>query len=390
MGKYYNPTRPSDIVNENEFVGQIAGRVRWVYNRRYCYFRANQLPFPIRVNVRLRRRFRSAAMSLCRLDGRLEQMTEREREIVVRMMTVKEAVYSTMIDSDSPSMDDLLRHGKEELGDDSRSVKDVENYIDALDFAFSDSSGSRKITSFTISELHKRLMDTEKGRMQDPGEFRVDQNFIGSKNDTLETARFVPTDPMSLPSLMENLMKYINTSSDDPLYKIALAHYQFEILHPMRDGNGRMGRLLTAAMMFSEGMMTYATVPFSEYLYEHRDDYHNKLFNISAKDDFDSWFLMFLDAITTQSDKAVRMMDNVLKMRGKMLSEETNEHRRAVIEALFDNPYITVSEVMGRTGLTRPGALKLMGSMEERGILKEISGRMRGRVYLSESVRSAY
>ena len=376
-------------MNENEFTGQIAGRVRWVYNRRYCFFRANPLPFPIRVNLRLRRRFRSAAMSLCRLDGRLEQMSDREREIIVRMMTVKEAVYSSMIDSDSPSIDDVLRHVKEEYPEDSRSIRDVENYISALDFAFSDSSGSRKITSFTISELHKRLMDTENGRLQEPGEFRVDQNFIGNKNDTLETARFVPTDPMSLPSLMENLMKYINTSPDDPLNKIALAHYQFEILHPMRDGNGRMGRLLTAAMMFSEGMMTYATVPFSEYLYEHRDEYHDRLFNISAKDDFDSWFLMFLDAITIQSEKAVRLMDNILKMRGRMLSEETNEHRRTVIEALFDNPYITVSEVMGRTGLTRPGALKLIASMEEKGVIKEISGRMRGRVYLSESIRSA-
>ena len=376
-------------MNENEFTGQIAGRVRWVYNRRYCFFRANPLPFPIRVNLRLRRRFRSAAMSLCRLDGRLEQMSDREREIIVRMMTVKEAVYSSMIDSDSPSIDDVLRHVKDEYPEDSRSIRDVENYISALDFAFSDSSGSRKITSFTISELHKRLMDTENGRLQEPGEFRVDQNFIGNKNDTLETARFVPTDPMSLPSLMENLMKYINTSPDDPLNKIALAHYQFEILHPMRDGNGRMGRLLTAAMMFSEGMMTYATVPFSEYLYEHRDEYHDRLFNISAKDDFDSWFLMFLDAITIQSEKAVRLMDNILKMRGRMLSEETNEHRRTVIEALFDNPYITVSEVMGRTGLTRPGALKLIASMEEKGVIKEISGRMRGRVYLSESIRSA-
>ena len=375
-------------MNENEFVGQIAGKVRWVYNRRYCYFRANQLPFPIRVNVRLRRRFRSAAMSLCRLDGRLQQMSGRERDIVVNILKMREAVFSSAIDSESPSVDDVLRHGKEGWDADTRTVKDVENYMKALDYAFSDSSGSRKITSFTLSELHKRLMDTEEGRLQDPGEFRVDQNFIGTKYDTLETARFVPTDPMSLPSLMENLMKYINTSADDPLYKMALAHYQFEILHPMRDGNGRMGRLLTAAMMYSEGMMSYATVPFSEYFCEHRDLYHEKLFNVSAKDDFDSWFLMFLDAVTAQSDRAVRMMDQVLALRGRLLSEETIENRRTVIEALFDNPYITVSEIMERTGLTRPGALKLISSMEEKGIVKEISGRMRGKVFLSESIRS--
>ena len=197
-------------MNENDFTGTVAGRVRWVYNRRYCYFRANPLPFPIRVNVRLRRRFRNAVMGLCRLDGRMQQLSDREREIVSNILMTKEAIYSSSIDSDSPSIDELLwPRGLEQKG---RSVQDVSNYIDALRYASSDSSGSRKITSFTIGELHKRLMDTEEGRKSSPGELRVDQNFIGKKGDTLETARFVPADPMSLPGLMENLMNPLKRS----------------------------------------------------------------------------------------------------------------------------------------------------------------------------------
>lgn len=373
-------------VNENDFVGTIAGRVRWVYNRRYCYFRANPLPFAIRANVRLRRRFRSAVMSLCRLDGRLQQLSEREREIITNIFMVREAIFSSAIDSESPDIDDVLYPVKE--FEDGRTVEDVRNYLEALRFAFSDPSGSKKVTSFTISEMHKRLMDTEEGRLQSPGEMRVEQNFIGRKGDTLETARFVPADPMSLPSLMENMMKYINTSADDPLYKMALVHYQFEIIHPMRDGNGRMGRLLTSAMMFSEGIMTYTTVPLSEYMYEHRDEYLSSLYNVSAKDDFDTWFAMFLDAVTEQCGKSEIMMDRILSLRGQLLENEGNQNRRKVIDAMFDNPYRSVSEIMDITGLTRPGALKLISSMVEEGFLEEVSGRQRGRVYLAKSIRS--
>ena len=374
-------------MNENDFVGTIAGRVRWVYNRRYCYFRANPLPFALRVNVRLRRRFRSAVMALCRLDGRMQQLSDREREIVTGVMEMREAVSSTAMDSSSPTADDMLYPYSENT--EGRSAKDVSNYIDALRYAFTDSSGSRKLTSFTISELHKRLMDTDEGRLFSPGEIRVEQNFIGKETDTLETARFVPADPMSLPSLLENLMKYINTSTDDPLYKMALAHYQFEIIHPMRDGNGRMGRLLTASMMFSEGVLTYAMPPVSEYLYAHRADYLDSLYNVSAKDDFDTWFSMFLDAVASASDRSVELIDRVLRLRGEMLSEENNCNRRPVIDSLFDNPYISTTDVMDRTGLTRPGALKLIGSLEEEGILEEVSGRQRGRVYLCRAIRDA-
>ena len=374
-------------MNENEFTGTIAGRVRWVYNRRYCFFRANQLPFVLKTSVRIRRKFRSAVMGLCRLDGMMLQLSDSEREIMANVFMTKEAIFSSSIDSESPSIDELLwPRGLEQRG---RSVQDVSNYIDALRYASSDSSGSRKITSFTISELHKRLMNTEEGRKNSPGELRVDQNFIGKKGDTLETAKFVPADPMSLPGLMENLMKFINTSTDEPLYKIALAHYQFEIIHSMRDGNGRMGRLLGATMMFSEGMMTYAAIPISEYLFEHKEEYLNDLFNVSAKDDFDSWFALFLDAVIVQTERSIRLIDNVISLRKKMLDGETIVSRKAAIDSLFDNPYVTVSEIMDSTGLTRPGALKLIAAMIRDGILEEVSGRQRGRVYLANAIRRA-
>ena len=374
-------------MNENEFVGTIAGKVRWVYNRRYCFFRANMLPLAVRANVRTRRRFRSAVMSLCRLDGRMQQLSERERQIITNIFELREAITSSAIDAQSPDIDDILwPDGYDKEG---RSVEDVMCYINALRYAFMDSSGSRKITSFTVSEIHKKLMDTKEGRLQSPGEMRVDQNFIGTEKDTLETAKFVPADPMSLPSRMENMLKYVNTSADDSLYKAALVHYQFQAIHPMRDGNGRMGRLMTASMMFSEGILSYSMIPLSEYLYDHKDEYHQALFDVSAKDDFEKWFSLFLDGVNEQSEEAARVMDKVLALRNGLLADETNRNRRKVIDALFDNPYMNVTQIMECTGLTRPGALKLISSLEEEGLLEEVSGRQRGRVYLARSIRDA-
>ena len=146
---------------------------------------------------------------------------------------------------------------------------------------------------------------------------------------------------------------------------------------------------MAAAMMFSEGMMTFVTVPFSKYLYDHRDEYLNALFNVSAKDDFDTWFAMFLDAVTEESQRSMRLIDDVISLRNGMMGGESNQNRLKVIDALFDNPYVMVSDVMDITGLTRPGALKLISSLEQEGILKEVSGRQRGRVYLSNAIREA-
>ncbi len=166
-------------------------------------------------------------------------------------------------------------------------------------------------------------------------------------------------------------------------------HYQFETLHPMRDGNGRMGRLLMAAMMSSEGLMTCAMPPISEYLFSRRNDYQNSLYGVSARDDFETWFSLFLDAVAAESERSVRMIDDILTLRERMMNGKNNRNRIAVMDSLFDNPYIMVSDVMAKTGLTRPGALKLMSAMEQDGIVQEISGRQRGKVYLSKSIRKA-
>ena len=118
-------------MKETEFVGFIAGRVRWVYNRRYCFFRANQLPLAVKTSVRTKRRFRSAVMSLCRLDGRMHQLSERERRIISNIMIIREAVASSAIDSISPAADDILRPDID-VTVEGRSVEDVRRYIDAL------------------------------------------------------------------------------------------------------------------------------------------------------------------------------------------------------------------------------------------------------------------
>lgn len=373
-------------MRESDFVGTIAGTVKWVYNRRYCYFRANTLPFPLKSSNRLKRRLRSTLMSLCRMDGMLSQLSDRDNEIVSNVFLLREAVASSGLDSSSPTMDEMYRSRKVSSSVKvDRSTDDVEGYIRASMIGYANASRNRKVTSFTLLDMHRELMRAAYGS----GEFRVEQSMVGNPGDTLETARFVPVDPSSLPLLVENLMKYINTSVDEPLMKAALAHYQFEALMPFRDGNGRMGRMLAALMLYTEGITT-SPMCFSEYLAEHRETYLNNLFDVCSADDFDDWFYFFLDAMGYQAERTLRRMRSICSLREDMLSEESNENRRAVVDMLFDNPYISVSDVMDRTGTTRPGALKMISVMEKNGVLEEVSGKQRGKLYLSRRIRDVF
>ena len=373
-------------MNEHDFTGTVAGRVRWVYNRRYCYFRPNPLPFALKVSTRARRTLRSTLMSLCRLDGMMIRSTEREREIMSNIFVLREAVASISIDGRRLPVDAVLM----DMADGGRKgyAAEAEGYANAIIYAFTDSSGSRKITSFTMSEMHRRLIDADHSDIS-PGEVRSEQSMVGRDGSTLESARFVPADPQSVHSLYENVMKYVNTSADSPMQKAAIAHYQFEAVHPFPEGNGAMGRLLLLFLMFSEGMLTYPAISVSEYLLDHKRAYFQSLYNVSSKDDFEDWFMFTTEAVDEQIAVSEGLISDVLGLRERMLSRETNPNRRATVEMMFDNPYFSVADVMRATGMTRQGSLKLLASMETEGLVEEVSGRERNRIYLCRSVRDA-
>ena len=160
-------------------------------------------------------------------------------------------------------------------------------------------------------------MSGVRGENKSPGEFKTTQNAIGTIGDTLDTAKMVPAPPETVDHLIENLLGYIE-SDEDPMVKIALVHYQFEVIHPYRDGNGRMGRLLILLLLAKEGILHYPVIYPSGYFDRMRGRYIDKLFGVSSKDEFSEWLDFFMDAMIEQSKESIRMIDGLKKYKKKL------------------------------------------------------------------------
>ncbi len=214
---------------------------------------------------------------------------------------------------------------------------------------------------------------------------------IGKRNDTVETAKFVPASPETTPYLMKNLFKFLEKNEEiNPLFKIALAHYHFEAIHPFRDGNGRLGRLLIILYLLKENILKQPLLYMSEYFNNNRDDYVDKLFLVSSESKTEDWLEFFLKALNTQSKRALdfavkldiykKDLHNQLKLTTKSIKIF------AVIDLLFKNPFITINEVKDKLEITYKSAQNLISILEEENIVKEITGKDRNKIYLAREI----
>ena len=218
------------------------------------------------------------------------------------------------------------------------------------------------------------------------GEFKTEQNAIGRPGDTLDSAPMVPAPPESVEHLIENLLEYIG-SYDDPIVKTALVHYQFEAIHPYRDGNGRMGRLLIMLLLQMEGVLAYPVIYPSEYFDRYRDQYIDALSAVSTDDKIEEWIGFFAAALKKQAENS---MNTISALRSYRSSLKESYGRSAVlihaIDLSFSNPYIRSNDLSEAAGVSHPTAIRALKELESRGVLREITGRTRNMVFLAEGV----
>ncbi|MBQ7978151.1 MAG: Fic family protein, partial [Candidatus Methanomethylophilaceae archaeon] len=182
------------------------------------------------------------------------------------------------------------------------------------------------------------------------------------------------------------LLDYMS-SDEDPLVKIALTHCQFEAIHPYRDGNGRIGRLLIMLMLAKEGLLIYPAIYPSEYFDRNRGLYIDGLFDVSSKDMFEEWLTFFIKALKDQADGTMAMIRNLQEYRKKL---EAKYHRSLItvkaVGLLFENPYITIADVAERCEVSATTAAKILSDLEGDGVVREVSGRKRRKLYLADGV----
>jgi len=299
----------------------------------------------------------------------------------------REALLSSQIEGTQSSLSDLLLFELEEApGVPFEDVVEVSNYVAALEHGIRRLQEGFPLCNRLIREMHALLLSRGRGSEKLPGEFRRTQNWIGGTRPG--KAHFVPPPPDEVPRCMADLERFLNGENAPypTLVNAALAHVQFETIHPFLDGNGRMGRLLIAFVLHHSGILKRPLLYLSLYFKQHRDEYYRLLDLVRLEGDWEAWLDFFLEGVEQTAQNAVETAQRLVALFGEDRCKIQEGVKRAgtalrVFDALCDRPIITLKEVVRRTGLTFATAAKGMNILEELSIAREITGKKRNRIF---------
>ncbi|MEH6585189.1 MAG: Fic/DOC family N-terminal domain-containing protein [Halioglobus sp.] len=314
-----------------------------------------------------------ANRSLVRYDGLLHGIPS--PAVLLSPLTAQEAVMSSKIEGTQVTLGEVLEFeaggdlGGQRKADDAQEIM---NYRQALGMATA-SLADRPITLGFIKEMHAILMDSVRGQDKTPGQFRTEQNWIGTPGCKIDEATFVPPEPIRLLENLESWEKYIHTPDRDPLIQTAIIHAQFELIHPFNDGNGRIGRLLVPLYLYSKQVLVSPTFYLSGYLEENRDEYIGRLGAISGKGDWQGWIKFFLEAIVHQAKRNSEQVTEILKLYETMKTAvqqiTRSQFSAAMVDGLFSLPVFNTKSLEQTTGIPKQTLLLMVRQLRDANIL---------------------
>ena len=310
--------------------------------------------------------------------------------LLIRSFINREAVLSSKIEGTKTTLEDLfLFEVTPELEEQTPDVREVFNYVRALDHGVS-RLRHIPLSLNLIRELHGLLLDGVRGSDQRPGEFRKCQNWIGATRD-IRDAVYVPPPPERLQHALHAFERFVNIPSDLPLLvRLAMIHYQFEAIHPFEDGNGRVGRLLISLLLDSERALPYPVLYLSAYLERFRSQYYDHLRGIGQQGEWVAWIEFFLRGVADQSVDAAERAQSLIALRTRWAeacqTARTSALLLKLVDQLFRNPFVNLASA-GRLLDVRPqSAQNNINQLIQRGILAEITGQRRNRIYAARDV----
>jgi Fic family protein len=326
-----------------------------------------------------------ADQAVGRLDGVIQ--TVPNADFFVDMYVRREAVLSSQIEGTQSTLEDLLaaelepRPAWRHLPQD---VEEVVRYVHAMNYGLARLS-DLPLSLRLIREIHQELLTGVRGSHHLPGEFRRSQNWIGPENATLAEATFVPPPVHEMKQALDNLERFLHEQDVPPLIHAGLAHAQFETIHPFLDGNGRVGRLLITFLLVYRRVLHRPLLYLSVYLKRHHAEYYDRLTAIRNSGDWESWLHFFLTGVAQTAEEATDTARAILELR--------EEHRRVIkariggvnglrlLDLLFERPLVHVNLVKDSLGIAFVTANKLVEQLEGLGIVEEITGRRRDRIF---------
>ena len=315
--------------------------------------------------------------------------------LLVRPFMRREAVLSSRIEGTQASLTDLYIYEAVQmpLFELAGDVHEVQNYVRAMEYGL-ERLETLPVSLRVIREIHAQLLEGVRGEHWKPGEFRRTQNWIGPQDSSLEDASFVPPPPEEMHRALNNLEEFLHAPSDlPPLIRLGLIHYQFEAIHPFLDGNGRIGRLLISLLLCDWGLLPQPLLYLSAFFEANREAYYDHLIQVSQKGLWLEWSEYFLQGVKSQAGDAVlrirRLHDLRERYRAQFQATRAAARLLQVIDFLFEKPVLSIQQVGEALKVHYPSAQRYVEHLEAEGILHEITGRARDRVYQADEILHA-
>ena len=306
-------------------------------------------------------------------------------DIFISMHVLKEAVVSSRIEGTRTNIEEALEEEQPSEPEKRDDWLEVNNYVKAINSAIEELK-TLPLSCRLIRDTHRILLSSGRGERKTPGEFRISQNWIGGAS--IVDAVFVPPAADKLSDLLSDFEKFLNNEEINVpnLIKIAIAHYQFETIHPFLDGNGRMGRLLITLFLVSKGILDKPLLYLSAFFEKNRSLYYDKLTITREKNDLNQWIKFFLVGIIETAEEGTKTLEKIMQIKAKAENKILSFGRRAesahkLLEALFSKPMVSIKGVQTITNLSPKAAGELVNLFVDNGLLQEVSNQQRNRAF---------
>jgi len=365
---------------------QRAGKLKKNLSGELAYFSFVPAPLPpspaLQLDSETVKLLVQAHHQLALLDGIARHLPS--VTLFISMYVRKEALMSSQIEGTQATLEDVLDPSLD--ANVNRQAVEAIQHVKATEFAIK-RLRELPFSGRLLKEIHAVLMAGVRGQEKNPGEFRRSQNWIGGVGSTLKDARYIPPNVEDMVEAMSNLEKYLNSDDDqDALIKAALVHYQFETIHPFLDGNGRVGRLLIILLLLGKQILVSPVLYISFFLKKNRLEYYDRLNEVRQKGNYEQWVKFFLAAILESAQDAAAASHRLIKLHDTNVAVIANFGRSGKTAArlfvyLEQNPIIEIQKTAVALEISFKAVAGTVKKLIEAGILKQISGKQRNRVY---------
>jgi Fic family protein len=319
-----------------------------------------------------------ANAALARYDGLIAAVPN--ANVLLSPLTTQEAVLSSKIEGTNVTMGEVLEIEAGADGDVTQPKRDdaeeVLNYRIALNFA-ANAMAERPLSPHLLREAHALLLQGVRGQGKNPGAFRDEQNWIGAAGCPIEEASFVPIPQEHLQAGLDAWATYVaDPGQPDPLVQLALVHLEFEAIHPFKDGNGRLGRMLIPLFLMQRGVLSSPSFYMSGYLEARREEYIERMRAVSRDGAWTDWCIFFLQGVIEQAQQNQKKAQAIINLHQDMLHQVAelthSQHSGRAVEFIFSRPIFPTTVFVERGGIPRPTALRIVQVLRDEGILRTV------------------